>query len=179
MGVPYVPVYGLIGSDILRNRPDMKVVEDPFAPGRKLLVVKALRPQAALLHGLRADRAGNVDIGQANDDVLLAEASERVIVTVEEIVDELPPATTKSTRIPGILVDTVVEAPHGAHPGACADRYGVDVAHMVRYAASAGNDLDYAEYLRETVFNLPDHQAYLRNFVTGTPQAASRRVANG
>ena len=88
IGAPYIPVLGLVGSDLLKRRDDMKILADPFNPEVKTVVAKAYRPDFAFLHAQKADRWGNVSCGWDNDDTLLAEASHHVIVTVEEVVDD-------------------------------------------------------------------------------------------
>lgn len=164
MGVPYVPVLGLVDSDLLRNREDMKVCPDPFEPDRHSVVAKAYRPDVALLHGLRADRAGNVDLGRPCDDVLLAEASRRVVVTVEEVVERLEPPE-QGRYLPGLLVDAVVEAPFGAHPAGCPGRYPVDTHELTRYIEAAQSDEGFAAYLAETVHAPASHEEYAERFV--------------
>ena len=164
MGVPYIPVIGLIGTDLLRNREDMKVLPDPFDPARQTVVARAYRPDVCLVHGLRADRAGNVDLGRANDDLILAEASRCVIVTVEELVDRVE-RPAHGGFLPGILVDAVVEAAFGAHPAAFPGRYPVDEAHLRRYIEAAQSDEGFAEYLEETVYRPAAHGEYVERFV--------------
>ena len=103
MGVPYVPVIGLVGSNVLDNRDDMIIQPDPFDPSHSSVVARAYRPDVALLHGLKADRHGNVFLGRESDAVLLAAASRLGIVTVESIVDRLDhPHTTRA--LPSVLV---------------------------------------------------------------------------
>jgi len=165
MGIPYVPVIGLAGTDLLARRDDMKLLPDPFEPERKTVVARSLRPDVALFHGLKADRAGNVHFGYANDNVLLAEASRTVIVTVEEVVDELTPEERAETFLPGILVDVVVPARYGAHPAAAPGAYPMDDEHLTWYAAQSRSDEDFAAYLQETVFSVADHEAYVERFV--------------
>jgi glutaconate CoA-transferase, subunit A len=165
MGIPYVPVLGLAGTDLLRRRDDMKLLPDPFQPERQTVVARALRPDVALFHGLRADRAGNVFFGYESDNVLLAEASRTVIVTVEEVVDALTPEERAGTCLPGILVDAVAEARYGAHPAGAPGAYPVDAEHMTWYAAQSASDEAFADYLRQTVHDLPDHAAYVQRFV--------------
>lgn len=165
MGIPYVPVLGLAGTDLLRRRDDMKLLPDPFNPERQTVVAQAMRPDVAVFHGLRADRSGNVFFGYENDNVLLAEASGTVIVTVEEVVDALPAEDRLGTFLPGILVDAVVEARFGAHPAGAPGAYPVDEKHLTWYAEQSRSDEDFAEYLRQTVHDLPDHGAYVARFV--------------
>jgi len=165
MGVPYVPVLGLAGSHLLRNREDMRLAPDPFRPALQTVVVRALRPDVALLHGLRADRAGNVQFGYESDNVLLAEASAQVIVTVEEVVDTLGEDERERTFLPGLLVDAVVEARYGAHPAGAPGAYPVDAEHMRFYVEQATSDEGFADYLAQTVFALAGHEAYRERWV--------------
>src|SRR5262245_43163874 len=165
MGVPYVPVIGLVGTDLLKRRDDMVVAADPF-DGRTLSVVaKALRPDVALFHAQKADREGNVSCGYEAEALILAEASRRVIVTTEEIVDRLSEKDATGAFIPAIHVDAVVHARFGAHPGGCAGFYGSDKVHMARYVAASQDDAAFAEYLRIHVFDVKDHDEYVDLFV--------------
>ena len=182
MGVPYIPVLGLVGTDLLRNREDMQVLPDPFDPSRKTVVARAYRPDACLIHGLRGERAGNIDLGRANDDTLLAEASRRVIVTVEEVVERVE-RPAHGGFLPGMLVDAVVEAPFGAHPAACPGRYVVDAAHLKHYVAAGRSAEAFAHYLEATVTRLPSHEQYVEKYIPsawreagGTPGAPAMAV---
>jgi len=179
MGLPYVPIVGLVGSDLMHKRDDVKVVPDPFHPEVKTAVVRSLRPDVALLHGLRADRAGNVDMGCWTDDVLLAEASRRVIVTVEEVVDHIDEDTAQGTFLPSILVNAVALAPFGAHPEHFPGRYPDDEAHLQRYVEHARDDAAFAVYLRETVYDVPDHDTYVQRHVPRSWQEEGYRRAAG
>ena len=110
MGVPYVPVLGLVGTDILKRRDDMTVAVDPF-DGRTLTVVaKAMLPDVAVFHAHKADRQGNVSCGYDAEVVLLAEASAHVIVTAETIVERLTEKEATGAFIPAIHVDAAVRA---------------------------------------------------------------------
>ena len=164
MGVPYVPVIGLVGSNVLDNRDDMIIQPDPFDPSHSSVVARAYRPDVALLHGLKADRHGNVFLGRESDDVLLAEASRLVIVTVESIVDRLDDAEMMRA-LPSILVDTIVETTYGAHPAGCPGAYPADAGHMARYLEAARDDASFHDYLHETVIEVPNHDAYAESFV--------------
>ncbi len=167
MGAPYVPVLGLAGSDLLRGREDMKIQPDPFDPTVQTVVARAYRPEVALLHAQKADRAGNVAIGYHSEDTIIAEASRTVIVTVEELVDSLPESEANGTYLPSILVDAVVHAPWGAHPAGCPGYYPPDQNHLDRYLLAAGSDEAFAEYLNETVFSVASHAEYVSRFVPG------------
>jgi glutaconate CoA-transferase subunit A len=114
MGVPYVPVIGLVGTDLLARRDDMVLAPDPFGGGKVTVVAKAMRPDVAVFHASVADRAGNVSCGYPVEAVILAEASAHVVVTAERIVERLDESDAVGCFIPSILVDSVVHAPFGA-----------------------------------------------------------------
>ena len=171
MGVPYVPVIGLAGTDLLKRRDDMVMAPDPFGEGKVSVVAKAMRPDVAVFHVDKADRQGNVSCGYFTEAVILAEASRHVVVTAEEIVDELAETDAVGTFIPSILVDTVVHAPFGAHPGGLTGRYEPDAAAMKHYVAASRDDASFAAYLEEHVFGTRSHEEYIARFV---PHAARR-----
>jgi glutaconate CoA-transferase subunit A len=165
MGVPYVPVIGLIGTDLLARRDDMIVAPDPFDGSTVSVVAKAMRPDVAVFHVETADRAGNVSCGYPVEAVILAEASKHVIVTAERIVERLNEKDAVGTYIPSILVDAVVHAPFGAHPGGLTGHYAPDAAHMRQYVAAARDDAAFAEYLRTYVFDPASHEEYVERHV--------------
>ena len=165
MGVPYVPVLGLVGTDLLARRDDMVLAPDPFGEGKMTVVAKALRPDVALFHAQTADRQGNVSFGYPVEAAIVAEASRYVVVSVEEVVERLDERDAIGTFLPSILVDAVVHAPFGAHPGGLSGRYAPDREAMQRYVVAARSDDAFAEYLDETVFGIAGHDEYLERFV--------------
>ena len=165
MGVPYVPVLGLVGTDLLKRRDDMVIAVDPFDGKTKTVVAKAMRPDVALFHAHKADRQGNVSCGYEVEAVMLAEASRYVIVTAEIIVERLTEKEATGAFVPGIHVDAVVHAPLGAHPAGCAGLYAPDKAHMVEYVAASQDDASFDKYLRTYVYGVADHGEYLERFV--------------
>jgi len=168
MGVPYVPVMGLVGTDLFARRDDVVIAPDPFGSGKSTVVAKAMQPDVAIFHVEKADRYGNCSTGYPAEAVVLAEASKHVIISAETIVDRLAEKDAVGCFVPGILVDRVAHAPFGAHPGALTKCYGVDRAHMLRYAVAAKDDASFAEYVKTHVFDIADHAEYVERFV---PQA--------
>src|SRR6202008_4285792 len=81
-GVPFMPLRGLIGSDVLAHRPDWKVIDNPFGNHDPIVLLPALKPDVALFHAPLADRDGNVWIGPQRDLATMAHAAERTVVTV-------------------------------------------------------------------------------------------------
>lgn len=166
MGVPYVPVIGLVGTDLLKRRDDMVVAPDPFGSGKVSVVAKAMRPDVAVFHVDKADRSGNVSCGYQAEAVMLAEAAAHVVVTAEEIVERVTEKDAiGGTYIPSILVDAVVHAPHGAHPGGMTGRYPPDKEAMREYVVASRDDASFAEYLETYVFGPRDHDEYVERFV--------------
>ncbi len=182
MGVPYVPVLGLVGTDLLKRRDDMVIAVDPFDGKTQTVVAKALRPDVAVFHVQAADRQGNVSCGYDAEVVILAEASRHVIVTAERIVERITEKEAMGGQnyagafIPGIYVDAVVHAPFGAHPAGCAGLYAPDKAHMREYVLAAKDDASFAAYLRKYVHGVANHEHYVEQFVPPEWRAAVRVV---
>ena len=147
MGLPFLPVRGVRGSDIAALHPEYATITCPFT-GEVLIAVPALRPDVALLHAPSGDRYGNLHLEQPYVlDERFASASATVIATVEELVstDEVAAA---GITIPAHLVSAVVEAPYGAHPTSCYPRYAYDRGHLLEYVAAAQSGPDgVAKYL--------------------------------
>jgi glutaconate CoA-transferase subunit A len=162
MGAPFAAVRGLLGSDLLKHRPDMRVIGDPFQEGPSVVAAPAIRPDVAVFHATRADRFGNTQVsGTLRDDVMLARAARRVVVTVEEIAEkELRPAAG-GTFIPAIDVDRLVLVPRGAHPTGCGKRYAPDGNHIREYLEAAAGEGTFQTYLEKYVRGPRDHGDYL------------------
>ena len=163
MGLPFIAVRGLLGSDMLTYRPDLLVQDNPFKPGEQVVVAQPVRPDVAVFHALQADRWGNALTPGPRDDVMLARAARRVIVTAETVVDtRLTPADAPhDTFLPAIDVDVVAEAPLGAHPCGLGRLYEHDPDHCRTYLAAAAHPHEFRAYLDRYVFGAADHAAYL------------------
>jgi glutaconate CoA-transferase subunit A len=136
-GVPFMPIAGMFGSDLLAAR-DFRTVGDPYT-GEPVVAVRALAPDVAIIHVQEADALGNARIvGTRFEDVLMAQAAQRVIVTAERIVDGAAfEATPELVAIPGFLVEAVVAAPRGAWPCSCAGEYDYDAEYLAAYVAAS------------------------------------------
>lgn len=136
MGLPFLPVRGVRGSDIASLHPEYAEVTCPFT-GETLVAVPALRPDIALLHAPAGDRYGNLHLEQPYVlDERFASASRAVIATVDELVST-EEIIASGITIPAHLVDAVVLAPYGAHPASCYPRYAYDRRHLSEYVATA------------------------------------------
>ncbi len=148
-GVPFMPLRGLIGSDLLAHRPDWKIIDNPFGNNDPIVLLPALKPDVALFHAPMADREGNVYIGTQRELVAMAHAARQTIVTVEEICDDnlLRDPLLAAGTLPGFYVEAVAVEPRGAWPLPLPDRYGIDAAHMTEYARLAATAEGFAQYI--------------------------------
>jgi glutaconate CoA-transferase subunit A len=153
-GVPFMPLRGLIGSDLLTHRADWKVVDNPFGHDDPIVLLPALKPDVALFHAPLADRAGNVFIGTQRELVTMAHAAQRTIVTVEGIHDGdlLRDPLLAAGTLPGFYIEAVAVEPRGAWPLPLPDRYGLDAAHLSEYARLAATAEGFAQYLDRYVY---------------------------
>ena len=134
--LPFGMLRGYIGTDLARVNPRIRRVDCPFT-GERLAAVPALNPDVTILHAQRADRAGNVAIhGIVGAQREAALAATRLIVTVEEIVDALPPAMN-AIVLPHWIVTAVVHCPGGAYPSYAHGFYARDNAFYQRWDAIA------------------------------------------
>ena len=146
-GVPFLPLRGVIGSDLVAHRPDWRVIDDPYGHG-PLLLVPAIRPDVALFHAASADRAGNVWIGVRRELMLMAHAARTTLVTCEELVDDLlADDRLAAGTIPALYVSAVAQAPRGAWPVGLRRTYPRDDGHLARYAELAATPEGFARYL--------------------------------
>ena len=165
MGLPFLPVRGVRGSDIGRLHPEYAEITCPFT-GETLVAVPALRPDVALLHAPVGDRYGNLHLEQPYVlDERFASASRAIIATVDELVspDEVAAA---GVVIPAHLITAVTEVPYGAHPSSCYPRYAYDRDHLREYVAAAQTGPDGAA-------------KYLAAYVHGTGSEAGYREVIG
>ena len=160
MGVPYLSTRALLGTDTFK-RSGAKVVRDPFTD-KKICVVPAVNPDVAIIHVNQADRHGNCRIfGASVAPLETAMASKRVIVSTEELIDpEEIRREPQRTTIPYFLVDAVVLAPFGAHPGTCPGLYTYDAANLDEFF-SARDDAAMLKYIEKYVYGVKSHAEYL------------------
>ncbi|MBS0518094.1 MAG: CoA synthetase [Proteobacteria bacterium] len=153
--IPFIPLRGIIGSDLLVHRADWKVIDNPFAEGHDpIVLLPAIRPDFALIHAPYADRAGNIFIGRERDLATMAQAALRgALVTVEEVrdVDLLASEETAAGTLPALYVAGAAVAARGAWPVGLPGRYEVDEAHFRRYGELARSADGFALYLDEFV----------------------------
>ena len=156
--IPFIPLRGLLGSDLVVHRPDWKTIDNPFAPESDkpdpILLLPAIRPDVALIHAPYADRNGNIFIGRRRDFALMAQASRQgALITVEEVrdVDLMASEETAASVLPAIYVEATAVALRGAWPLGLPDVYDIDAAHFRRYGELARTADGFARYLDEFV----------------------------
>jgi glutaconate CoA-transferase subunit A len=157
-GLPCAILRGYLGSDLVSHNPNIRFITCPFS-GEQLAAVPAHRPDVAIVHAQRADRAGNIliegIIGVQKEAVL---AAKRAVVTVEEIVDELRAPSPNSAILPHWAVSAVVEAPHGAYPSYAHGYYKRDNAFYTAWDTIARERDTFLAWVQAHVLARGDRQ---------------------
>ena len=161
--LPFFPLRSYAGSDLPGVNEQIRFVDNPYGAGT-IAVVPPLNPDVAILHAQRADAAGNTQLwGLLGVQKEVAFAAGRVVVVVEEIVDEaVIRADPNRTLIPGLVVDAVVHEPYGAHPSYAQGYYDRDNAFYLDWEAISQDRARTEAWLDEWVYGVPDRAAYLR-----------------
>jgi len=152
-GVPFMPLRGLVGSDVLKYRDDWKVIDSPFGNSDPIVLLPAIKPDVALFHAPMADRHGNVWIGRQRELATMAHAAERTVATVEKIHDGnlLDDPILAAGTLPGFYVESIAVAERGAWPLPLPDHYTTDAEHLALYARMAATAEGFADYLERYV----------------------------
>jgi glutaconate CoA-transferase subunit A len=152
-GVPFMPLRGLIGSDLMAHRPDWKTIDNPFGNHDPIVLLPAIAPDVALFHAPMADRDGNIWIGRDRELAMMAHAAKKTVVTVEKIVDGnlFDDPVKAAGALGGFYIEALAVAPKGAWPLGLADHYAPDAAHLAEYARLAASADGFARYLDQHV----------------------------
>lgn len=145
-GVPYMPIGGIAGSDLVKERRDWKVVDE-------IVLIPAMRPDVALFHARWADEAGNAWVGRRRELATVAHAAMQTFVTYEErkAGDMLEDELLAPGVVSSVYVTATARAERGAWPLAMPGVYGVDDMHVSRYAKAAKTREGFQRYLEEWV----------------------------
>ncbi len=167
--LPFYPLRSYLGSEMPEVNERIKFIESPYG-GEKIAVVPPINPDIAILHAQRADRQGNTQLwGLLGVQKEVAFAASKVIVVVEEIVDEaLIRADPNRTLIPGLIVDAVVQIPYGAHPSYVQGYYDRDNAFYIAWDKLSRDPQRVQDWLDEWVYGVADHAEYLSKLGTET-----------
>lgn len=161
--LPFWPLRNYADTDIPKSNPRIKSVDCPYT-GEKLATVPALRPDVTVVHAQRADAGGNTQVwGLMGVQKEAAFASKKVIVVVEELVDEsVIRQDPNRTLIPGLQVDAVVVEPWGAHPSYAQGYYDRDNDFYVAWDKIARDEATFNKYLYEFVYGVKDRAEYMK-----------------
>lgn len=181
MGVPFLPTFSSLGTDIIEKwgfdtamrqadpRLSIKkltLMDNPFSRSEvpeKLVLVPAIQPDVTLIHAQTADTRGTVRIkGLTFSDVEQAKASRHVIVTCDELVEPgVLNQNPQANQLPSFCVDAVVHVPFGAYPTACYGIYDYDAEFLDLYRDLAGSDARFQNYIREYIVDTGNHAGFL------------------
>jgi glutaconate CoA-transferase subunit A len=180
MGVTFLPTFSMLGSDYEKLN-EIKRMDCPYT-GEKILLVPALYPDVGIIHAQVADELGNVRIdGYEFMDNDIARASNRVIVTVERIVDsEEFRKQPERTNIPFFCVDAVVELPYGAYPSECWNIYDADFDHFSRFTQQTSErQVEGAkQYVAEFIHGTKSFQDFLAKIGESRLQELRRSMSD-
>ena len=149
-GVPFMPLTGLIGSDILASRDDWKVVDDPLGEGNgPIALLPAIRPDFAIFHAPLADRDGNVWISRRRELVPLAHAAKSSLITAERVTDDnlVASDTRAAGAIPNLYIGGLAEARRGARPLGLPCYYPADAETYRTYARMARTEEGFRAFM--------------------------------
>ena len=160
-GLPFLPMRPTGGEDLAKANPQYKTITDPYT-GAELVTVPALNPDVAIIHAQRADVHGNAQMwGIIGEQKEVAFASKKVILTVEEIVEEsVIRSDPNRTLIPDFIVNAVCEVPHCAHPSYTQGYYDRDNAFYLDWDKATETPEKVAAWLKEWVYDVKDHAEY-------------------
>ena len=163
LGVPFLPTYATLGSDLLKKNGNLREFPSPVSE-EKLVAVRALRPDVAILHVQRADAQGNAHIwGSLGVAVDGARAARKIIIVAEEIAEpSVISSDPNRTLVPGFLVEAVVHEPGGAHPSPVQGYYGRDHAFFAQYHEQTRRVEDFEDWLARWVVHVSDRGEYLK-----------------
>jgi len=158
-GAPFMPLRGILGSDIVRVRPDWRTIDNPLADGGDpVVVVPAIAPDVALFHCPMADDEGNVWVGRERDLVTMAHAARETLVTVERrysgnLYDD---PTLAAGTLSAFYIASVAESPKGCLPLGLPGNYDEDTQALRAYAEAARTEEGFARFVEAHVFERPE-----------------------
>jgi len=171
MGMPFVPVKDMVGTDMMKIRSFMgenkyRMIDSPF-DGKPVMLVPALNPDVAIIHVQQADENGNAQMwGIGGDCKWGANAAKKVIVTCERIISrETIGKDPSRTIVPAFKVAAVCEEPFGAHPGYTPGFYDVDFSFGYVYQQATNTVEGFQSFLDEWVFGVKDRNEYIQHYI--------------
>jgi glutaconate CoA-transferase subunit A len=160
--LPFYPLRSYFESDLPRVNPLIRPIRSPYGE-ETVYAVPPLKPDVAIVHAQLADAEGNTQMwGLLGCQKEAAFAAERVIVVVEELVDEaVVRADPNRTVVPGLIVDAVVVEPWGAHPSYVQGAYDRDNGFYREWDAISREAATTQAWLDEWVYGLAGRTEYM------------------
>lgn len=166
LGVPFIPTKVLLGTQIIenlikKNDDSIMITTSPF-DGEKIVLMKALQPDYAVMHAPYADERGNIIIDGPLWDLEMGKAAKKLFVTVDQIVsNEFVKMHPEKVVIPNVFPYAVIEVPYGAYPTSVYKMYDYDADLLTRYARINKNQEDFDVFVKEYVKGTKDHNEFL------------------
>ena len=157
--VPFMPLRGVIGSDIQKYRKDWQVIENPMKfSGNKnepILLLPAVQLDILIFHAPCVDKNGNIQIGRRRELATLAHASKNVFVTTEQIldIDLFDDELSAATCLPALYIDGISVVKNGAWPCALPGVYGADNDEIKNYSIAAKTQKGFEDYMKNYLSN--------------------------
>ncbi len=150
-GLPFLPLRGILGTGILVNRPDWRIIDNPFGNDDPIVALPAIRPDVALFHCEMVDAHGNLWIGRCREFATMAHASAATIATVEERYDGnlFEDDALAAGVLPAAYVDTVCHVPGGAWPLAMPGYQAADAETLDAYCSAAATAEGFSAWLAD------------------------------
>jgi len=150
-GLPFLPLRGILGTDVLDNRPDWQVIDNPFGTGDPIVALPAIRPDVALFHAEMADTEGNLWIGRRRELATMAHAAAMTVATVEELHDGnlFDDETLAAGALPAAYVDAIAHVPGGSLPLAMPGYHKADTVELDIYCEAAATQEGFDAWLTD------------------------------
>ena len=159
-GIPFMPLRGIIGSDVLPHHPDWQTIQNPLSNEEDpIVLIPSIKPDFAIFHAPAVDREGNVWVGRRRELITMAQASKGTLITVEKTFDGnfLDDEKMAAGTLPALYITAVSHVPSGTWPLSFWQGDREDAEHLRHYRSVAGNDEGFSEYLSAYVYKEANH----------------------
>jgi len=172
--LPFGVLRGYAGTGLLDVNRQIRTVTCPYT-GEILATVPAIRPDVTILHAQKSDRRGNVLLsGIVGAQREAALAARQLLVTVEEVVDELQ-APMNALVLPHWVITALARVPGGAYPSYAQGYYSRDNAFYLAWDGISRERVSFTRWLERHVLGTSDHVAFLQSLRAAAPVEAAGR----
>lgn len=167
LGIPFIPTKIILGTDILnnlikKNDDSVMITASPYDSEDKLVYIKALQPDYAVIHAPYADKKGNVIIEGPVWDLEIGKAAKKLYVMADQIVsNEYIKMHPEKVAIPNVYTHAVIEVPYGAYPTSVYKMYDYDSHMLTEYAKYNKTQEAFDKFIEEYVLETKDHNEFL------------------